>query len=373
MRPSLASLLGGAAALSTLWFSGAAVSAAPSVELETDPPLSDVIPFSRPTTLALTALDDSGQPLEDANFDLTLLTPPKTPWWTSDFPIVEGTTLLELTLPAPEGTAQFQNTMPIRGTYQLQVSVTPQVPGSFEPYIETLTLKVPENPVKYRNVAILLSILFMVGLGGGWIIGGEQTVIAGETAPRRVQWLLSGAALTAIAVMLYISITAERADAHASGHDDAQPEVVETEPVPEDIIAEIDDQAIATVGQMIPLAVTAADASGEPLDNAVLDVEVRSVEYGRAVTNFTAQTDAEGEFTWQQQFVDGAPHQIIVDVAPASGDEGEFTPFTLSKTIDVNGVAPPVSTRIISLSYFTLFLAMGMGTGYWLKQRVSGV
>ncbi|MGB3493230.1 MAG: hypothetical protein WBA57_10915 [Elainellaceae cyanobacterium] len=370
MRQSLASLLGGAAALSTLWFSGAAVSAAPSVALETDPPLSDVIPFSRATTLSLTAVDDSGQPLEDASFDLTLVTPPKTPWWTSDFPIVEGTTLLELTLPAPEGKAEFQNTMPIRGTYQLQIAVTPQVAGSFEPYTETLTLKVPENPVKYRNVAILLSLLFVVGLGGGWIIGGEQTVIDGETAPRRVQWLLSGAAITAIAAMLYISIAAERADAHASDHDDAHA-VVETGPVPEDIVAEIDDQAIATVGQMIPLVVSVADASGNAFENAVLDVEVRSVEYGRAVTNFTTQTNTEGEFTWQQQFFDGAPHQIIVNVAPAPDAEGEFTPFTLAKTIDVNGVAPPVSTRMISLSYFTLFLAMGMGTGYWLKQRVS--
>lgn len=371
MRQALASLVGGSAALLTLLFSSVAVTAAPSVELETDPPLSEVVPFSEPTTLSLTALDNSGQPLEDANFDLTLVTPPKTPWWTSDFPIVEGTTLLELTLSASEGTVHFQNTMPIRGTYQLQVAVTPQVPGSFEAYIETLTLKVPENPVKYRNVSILLSILFVVGLGGGWIIGGEQTVIAGETAPRRVQWLLSGAAITAIAVMLYISITAEHADAHATDHDDAQSAAVETESVPEDIVAEIDNQAIATVGQTIPLVVSVADASGNAFDNAMLDVEVRSVEYGRAVTNFTAQTDIEGEFTWEQQLFDGAPHQIIVDVAPAPDADGEFIPFTLSKTIDVNGVAPPVSTRMISLSYFTLVLAMGMGTGYWLKQRVS--
>lgn len=371
MRPWFASLLGGAAAVSTLVLNGGPVSAAPSVVLETDPTLGEVVPFSEPTTLSLTALGDDGQPLDAVNLDLTLLTPPKTPWWTSDFPIVEGTKLLELSLAADQGTVELQKTLPIRGQYQLQVTVSPQVPGSFESYSETLMLQVPENPIKYRNVAILLSILFAVGMGGGWVIGGKQTVMPGERAPRRVQWLLSGAAFTAIAVMLYLSIAAEKADAHGGDHKVVQPEAAIANPIPETVTAEITDQAIATVGQAIPVAITLADASGQPIEDAVLAIEARSVEYGRAVMAFTAQSNAEGEFTWRQQFFDGAPHQIIVDVAPAPGSEAEFEPFTMAKTIDVTGIAPPVATRLISLTYFTLFLAMGMGVGYWLKQRVA--
>ncbi|NMF85053.1 hypothetical protein [Nodosilinea sp. P-1105] len=378
MQPILKPLLGGVVAVSTLLCSGLAVTASPSVEIETDPSLSEVIPFSTPTTLSLTALDSYGQSLEAVNFDLTLLTPPKTPWWTSDFPIVEGTTLFEVTLPADQGTAQLEKMMPIRGSYQLQVLVSPQVEGSFEPYTQVLTLQVPENPVKYRNVAILLSILFIVGLGGGWVIGGDQKVLPGETAPRRVQWLLSGTALVAIAVMLYVSVMAERAEAHPGGHGhshDHGHEMVESEPldvkpVPESIAAEIRTGAVATVGQAIPLAIAIADEGGQPIDNALLEVETWLVGYDR-VMQFTAQADRDGEFGWRQQFFDGAPHRIVVNVEPVPGSEPEFVPFTLTKTIDVNAVAPPIETRMISLTYFTLFLALGTGIGYWLKRRVS--
>ncbi|MGF1603901.1 MAG: hypothetical protein ACFCU8_18160 [Thermosynechococcaceae cyanobacterium] len=370
MRPVLKSLLGSAAAVSTLLCSGLAVSANSSVELEIDPPLREVVPFSEVTTLSLTALDSRGQPLEAANFDLTLLTPPKTPWATSDFPIVEGTTLFEVALPAADGTAQFEKMMPIRGTYQLQVAVSPQVPGSFEPYTEVLTLQVPENPIKYRNVAILLGILFAAGLGSGWVIGGDQTVIAGETAPRRVQWLLSGTAMVAIAVMLYMSVMAERAEAHVGvhGHDTVQSEAVPATPVPENITAEINDLAIATVGQATPLVITVTDASNNPIDNAVLSINTQIAGYGTSVMSFGAQSNSDGEFSWRQQFFDGAPHRIVVDVAPAPGSEPEFEPFTLAKTIDVTGIAPPVATRLITLAYFTAVLGLGTAVGYGLRR-----
>ena len=54
-----------------------------------------------------------------------LLAPTPTPWFTTDFPIVEGTQIFEIRADAPTGKLQLQQMLPIRGNYQLQVTATP--------------------------------------------------------------------------------------------------------------------------------------------------------------------------------------------------------------------------------------------------------
>ncbi|MEP0886254.1 hypothetical protein NDI49_32490, partial [Trichocoleus sp. ST-U3] len=197
----------------------------PTVRLSTEPPLSEILPFeaeatvpSSPVRLTLQAVDAAGKPLENARIRLSILTPPHNPWFPTDFPIVEGTELLDIEGVAPNGELEIQQMLPIRGKYQLLVSVNPITADAFAPIQQTLTLSVPENWVKYRNFGILAVILLAVGLGGGLVIGGKQDIQAGEIAPERVRLLLSGAIVVAIASLLIINITAERADSHTQGH-----------------------------------------------------------------------------------------------------------------------------------------------------------
>ncbi len=144
----------------------------PTVRLTTEPAIAQLIPFEAETTtyqpparLTLQAADASGQPLENVHLQLQILTPPKTPWFTTDFPIVEGTTLFEMDATAPKGELTLQQVFPIRGTYQLLAKVTPQSANAFAPFEQTLTLLIPENWVKYQNFAILVAILLVVGIG----------------------------------------------------------------------------------------------------------------------------------------------------------------------------------------------------------------
>lgn len=94
----------------------------PAVRLTTEPPVSQILPFEAeatrlqsPVQLTLQTVDGLGKPLENADIHLTILTPPKNPWLTTDFPIVEGTKLLEIEAPASKGELQFQQMLPIRG------------------------------------------------------------------------------------------------------------------------------------------------------------------------------------------------------------------------------------------------------------------
>lgn len=115
--------------------------AQPTVRLTTELPLNQIRPFEAEATkpqssarLRLQVLDAAGKALENAEIGLTILTPPKNPWFTTDFPIVEGTKLLEMVAVAPKGELQIQQMLPIRGTYQLLVNVTPTLENTFSPF-----------------------------------------------------------------------------------------------------------------------------------------------------------------------------------------------------------------------------------------------
>jgi hypothetical protein len=221
-------LMGAVCLLSLVFYSTVGFSQLPQrrVFLTTNPPIDQLLPFEAetakrqlPVNLKLQAIDAAGNLLKNAKIRLQVLTPPKSPWFTTDFPLVEGTELLELEANAPEGELQLQQILPIRGTYQLLVDVIPQARNEFAPIQQTLTLSVSENSVKYRNLFVLAVILLVVGFGGGWVIGERQLPQPGEIAPQRVRLLLSGTVVVAIAALLVFNINAELAHAHGHQHE----------------------------------------------------------------------------------------------------------------------------------------------------------
>ncbi len=195
------------------------------IQLTTSPPVGQFYPFEAeatkpqsPTLLTLTARNSAGELLANSLFKVQIFTPPNTPFFSTDFPVVEGTKLLELNAIAPEGKVQLQQMLPIRGKYKLLVNVTPITANQFSPIEQTLILDVPENPVKYRNYSILLVVLLAVGIGGGWIMGKQSLPQRGEIAPARVRLLLSGAVLVAIASLVVVNVNAEVSKSHDHFH-----------------------------------------------------------------------------------------------------------------------------------------------------------
>lgn len=270
---------------------------------------------------------------------------------------------------------QLQQTFPIRGTYQLLVDVTPQTANAFTPFQQTLTLSIPENWIKYRNFAILAVVLLIVGLVGGWIIGGPQLIQPGEIAPQRVRLLLSGAVIVAIAALLYVNISAEMAQSEMS-----MPMSHMTEPAPKsDTSAVRQVQGLemrltgdksAIVGQPARLQVNVIDSqTQQPAPNVQLKVTTTQLENNWIAFAYEGQTDATGQFSWQQQFFDGAPHKIEVEVSPSSDAVRKFQPFQVEQTIEVEGVAPPLQVRLTGLAYFTSLLVVGLLIGFSFRHR----
>jgi hypothetical protein len=353
-----------------------------SIHLTTSPGLDQIRPFEAesthsqpPVQLSLQALDRSGKALENAKIHLTLLNPPKTPWFTTDFPIVEGTTLLEMEALAPKGELKLQQMLPIRGDYRLKVNVTPVTPNAFEPIQETLNLSVAENWVKYQNLGILMAILFVAGLGGGWVIGGRQKIQPGEIAPQRVRLLLSGVTVVAIAALLFVNISAEFSQSHGSmamshGTEPAPPSNKPVMLNAQGLKVELSGDSEARVGLPAKLQVSVIDAkTNQPVTDVALKVKTTQLEDNWVSFAYQGIPDLNGTFAWQQQFFDGAPHQVEVEVAPQPTSARQFKPFQVAQNIAVEGVAPPLQVRLITLVYLTGLVGLGLLLGLGLQRR----
>ena len=356
--------------------------AQPKVRLTTEPGVNQIFPFEAeatqpqsPARLKLQVLDASEQPLENAKIGLTILNPPKNPWFTTDFPIVEGTKLLEMAAVAPKGELQFQQMLPIRGTYQLLVNVTPTLENAFSPFEQTLTLTVPENWLKYRNLGILVAILLIVGVVGGLAIGERQQLQLGEIAPQRVRLLLSGAIVVAIAALLFVNVSAEIAQ---SGMSMPMSHVSEPTPSSEqpstiqsgELQLRLSGDVSATVGQPANFQVNVIDPkTSQPVADVFLKIQATQLEDNWLAFAYQGVPDPTGQLKWQQQFFDGAPHKIEVEVAPQANAARQFQPFQVAKTIEVEGVAPPLSVRSIVLAYLTGVVIVGLLLGIWLRRN----
>lgn len=358
----------------------------PTIRLTTDPPIRQLVPFEAeaetykpPARLTLEAVNATGQPLTNAKIRVQILTPPKNPWFTTDFSIVEGTKLLDIDAIAPEGKLQFQQTFPIRGTYQLLVDVTPQSANAFTPFQQTLTLSIPENWIKYRNFAVLAAVLATVGLVGGWIIGGQQSIQPGEIAPQRVQLLLSGAVIVAIVALLWVNVSAEIAKSSMT-----MPMSHETEaPPPADHPNRIQVQGLAvqllgdqhaTVGQLAQFQVSAINtATNQSAKDIMFNLKATQLENNWLAFAYQGIPDRTGKLAWQQQFFDGAPHVVEVEVKPAPTSERQFQPFTVAQAIGVEGVAPPIQVRLTGLLYFTSFIVIGLIFGLRIRHPQRGL
>ncbi len=351
----------------------------PRVLLSTNPPLEQIIPFEAearkpqsPITITLKAVDAAGKPLKDALIGLEILTPKRNFWLTTDFPIVEDTKLLQIAAAAPNGQLEIQQTLPIRGNYQLRVNVSPLIANTFAAYQQTLNLNVRENPVKYKYFAIVAAILLSVGLCGGWVIGGQEELRAGEIAPQSVRLLLSGLTIVAIVTLLFINISAEVAEAHGGHHQSNNEVIAPSVQKSEALAVKLEGDKNTSVGKLANLSVEVKDtATGKPISDVILQVKAIALEHNLTVFTYKGMPNAEGKLTWLEQFFDGSPHKIEVEAISAPGSQRQFPSVKVAHSVDVEGIAPPMYIRLMSLFYFTVIVGIGMAIGLIIQQQVK--
>jgi hypothetical protein len=347
------------------------------VLLTTNPPLAKILPFEAgtdreqsPVKFTLQAVDAGGKLLNNALIKLQISTPPPNPFLTTDFPIVEGTKLLEMEANAPNGKLEFEQMLPIRGNYQIQVNVSPLVANAFGSYQQTLNLNVRENPVKYKYFAIIAGILLSLGLLGGWVIGGQGEMKEGEIAPQSVRLLLTALTVVAIVTLLFINITAEVAEAHSDGHEHKTEKIAPSINQSQGMEIKITGDKMATVGKLANLAFEVKDsATGAAIKDVGLRVKAIALEDNLTVFAYEGFPNSEGKLMWREQFFDGAPHKVEVEAISLPESPRQFSAVKVGQFVEVEGIAPPMYIRLIGLFYFTAIVGIGMAIGLLIQHK----
>lgn len=112
-------------------------------------------------------------------------------------------------------------------------------------------------------------------------------------------------------------------------------------------------------------------ATGQPVKDVALQVKAIALEHGLTVFTYKGVADFEGKLNWQEQFFDGSPHKVEVEATPLPGSPNQFLPVKVAQSIEVEGIAPPMSVRLLGLFYFTALVGLGMVIGLLIQSKLK--
>lgn len=139
------------------------------VQLQTTPEVNAIRADLDVAEFSILVKDKKGQPVKDVELAFTLVSPAKKFFPSTDFPIVEGTTLMNGKVLASEGKLNFKYVFPIRGEYTLNVNASP-IGKSDQAVDKTLHFTINENPPEVRNAIVFVLVLFLLGWITGYIL-----------------------------------------------------------------------------------------------------------------------------------------------------------------------------------------------------------
>jgi hypothetical protein len=319
-----------------------------TVSLSSSPPPDAMRPDYDVARVTL-AVQHDGQPLNHGHIQVKVTAPPPPRLLSTDFPMVENTTLFELASDLRDGTFSFDYLFPIRGVYTFDVALQP-VAGSaqFPPTTLQLPWQLRENPSEIRNVWLLV-----VGL---FLLGGVFGLMLARSARAK-----SALIMTVMLVMTTLGIRAE-------GNVQVQTEASKTQQVvrgEHGWALQIESTpAQGTVGEQVQFDM-ALTKDGEVFAEAMaLSLELHHIEDDKSVFK-TAILSPTGETSQRLQFFDGAPHRVMITAHPAHRDAGEPGPLQAVFDMDVNGIHPPLAVKLRTLALLIGVLTIGMVVGWF--------
>jgi len=283
-------------------------------------------PFADPASFSVLVTGADGRGVEGGSVRLRLDAPAPSRVFSTDYPIVEGTRLLDLTLPLTRGRAEWKYLLPVRGEYRLYVDVEKQ---GAKIASQSFDFSVRENQKKWVFLSGFLLLLFGAGLIAG-------RIFTGVSAP---------AALVVLALLGAASLAA---------HD----KTPARSPASEAIAV-----TPATVGKMSSIRWRLPDAELGKILPILLTLTITHLEKQKTV--FAVDKIWVGPaFSMDFQFADGAEHRVRA-IAEQLGRPA----VQADQVVNVTGVEPPVSAMAPAMVIFVLAMAAGLLAGRWSKRK----
>jgi hypothetical protein len=297
-----------------------------SLEFKTVPEVEQLRPGGAPATLILTVGASDRQSAAAGWIVVRLHAPPPSGFLPTDFPLVEGTRLLEMRLPVIGGKAEWRQVLPIRGEYRLTV----QLAGAGDKKGEqTFSFRVRENERKWIVLSGFILALFVTGFVAGRIFSAPRKRKPGFWFP----WFL------AFGVSLAAGGWAQ--DAHKRKYS-----------------AQI-EAAPAMVGRPARVHWWLHPAGVEGRSSAKLTLSIMQLEKSAMLFSID-NIPVAGEFSLDYHFVDGSDHRVI---AIAETEDGET--IRQERNVSVTAVAPPLRAQLPALLLFLSVLFLGLVVGRW--------
>jgi hypothetical protein len=303
-----------------------------SIYFKASPRLELLHPYSDPATLTLLVTGADGKPVAQGRVAIRLEAPEPGRFFSTDFPLVEGSRLLDMSLPLRQGRAEWKYLFPIRGQYRLTVEFA--APDGRKTN-KTFPLTIRENKQKWVFLAIFSLALFTLGVIAGRIFTSSRSRRKREFSVCLL-FLLGG--LTAIE----IAVAQEPERGRQFGWLEIDP---------------------ATVGN--PSKVRWRLGGEENVDSrgVLLTLTIAHLEKNKTVFS-VERLPVEGEFAMDFQFTDGAEYRVS-SIAYVTGGRLLRT----EQSIAVSGVEPPARAMIPAIGFFLAVIALGLGVGRWSRRE----
>ncbi len=332
------------------------LSAAAVIEFQTDRPLDQVHPQHDKVQFEFFIKGADGLPLSAAKIHVKLLAPATQLLFSTDFPLVEGSVLLDAELVADQGRFAFSFVPPIRGMYRIEAAVIGDDGG--RAFHQEWQAAIAENPEKIRNLTVFLLILFGIACVSGVVLGlssNRRSPIQGLAA-----WLL----------IVFLLPGGSQLEAHG-GADHAAPRLPSPAvALPGNQGEQLELKLLTDqprVGELTEISSTLRQASGEIIPARY---QLRFIQVEHAITVFQTEVVVpEGSLHWKGQLYDGSVHRIEVDAVPL-GQAAQGPPgMHAAMEVAVEGVAPPPLAIAKSFILLLATSALAMLFGYFIGQK----
>ena len=300
-----------------------------TIDLQIQPTLENIRPLSKPARLTLTLRDGAGKAIDRAWFRVRLHAPPRGLFFSTDFPQVEGTHLIEIESPTFQGKVEWEYVFPIRGVYRLEVSA---VDGVGDGVKQVFPLRVRESRTKLLYLGGFLAGLFLFGVMVGRLFtrrGGEAH-IAGS-----LLWLL-GSTMSICPAM-------------------AQ-ELTPKVPRDREFLVRL-EVSPPKVGQLSDIHLRLFEEKTGKSHPTHFTVAITQLEKGKRIFLLN-RILTDGNLAFKFHFVDGSPHRVS-SIAELTGRN----PIRAEKDVAVTGIEPPKAVSLRALVLFLGVLVLGLITG----------
>jgi hypothetical protein len=302
-----------------------------SFYFKTSPRLELLRPLDEAATLSVLITAADGRPVNQGWVEIRLEAPKPGRLFSTDFPLIEGSRLIEMRLPLRQGKTEWKYLFPIRGEYRLILDLV-TVDG--KKASKAFLFEIRENRNKW-----LFFCLFTLGLFVFGVVAGRMFTSSVPSHARKVA-----------ACLLLVNgwgMSTQLLAAQEGGK--AYFGWLEIEP--------------ATVGEPSGVRWRLGGDGGARKPTAALTLMITHLEEEKTVFSIERVPVAE-EFAMNFHFTDGAAYRVTA-IANVPGRGFARTEQNLS----VTGVEPPTRAMIPAILFFLTVIALGLVAGRWRKKQ----